>query len=142
MPGKEQKMFVFEEPSAERRTLPGLIGAAASATPEGAARPSPAIRLAARAMDQVRGLAARLADRRRRRARPRLASWTAMSPRVLADIGMTRADVQAVVYGGVPFEQLAARGPVEAPVGELVLTPRQWRAKLCLVGADDLDAAA
>ncbi len=135
-------MFVFEEPSAERRARPGLVGAAVSAEPEAAAQRSPAIRWAASAVDHVRRLAARFAERRRRRARPRLASWTTMNPRVLADIGVTRADVQAVIYGGVPFEQLAARAPVEAPAGELLLTPRHWVPKLCLVGAGDLDAAA
>ena len=135
-------MFMFEEPSAERRALPRGIGVAASARPEGAAQRSPAIRFAARAADHVRRLAARLAERRRRRARPRLASWMAIDPRVLADIGVRPADLQAVVYGGLPFEQLAARGPDEAPAGELRMTPRQWRPKLCLVGAADLDAAA
>ncbi len=135
-------MFMFEEPGAERRALPRLVGAVASAKPEGAAQRSPAVRLAARAADHVRRLAARLAERRRRRARPQLASWMAIHPRVLADIGVRPADLQAAVYGGVPFEQLAARGPDEAPVGELRMAPRQWRAKLCLVGAADLDAAA
>jgi uncharacterized protein YjiS (DUF1127 family) len=135
-------MFVFEEPKAERRALPGLISAAASAEPGKTGQRSPAILLAARVVDHVRRLAAGFAEWRRRRARPRLASWMAMDPRVLADIGVARADVQAVVYGGVPFAQLAARRSVEESGGEVLVTPRPWRAKLCLVASDDLGAAA
>jgi uncharacterized protein YjiS (DUF1127 family) len=76
----------------------------------------------------------------RRRRRPSLQSWMSMDPRLLADIGVRRADVQAVLYAGVPIERLGARRP-EPSTGTVARTcPRT--PQLQLVAADDLDEAA
>ena len=76
-----------------------------------------------------------------RRRRPRLDGWMAMDPRLLADIGVSRTDLQAVLYAGSPIERLGARrgGP---SAGRVVSSPHRPAAPLRLVGTDDLDAAA
>jgi uncharacterized protein YjiS (DUF1127 family) len=102
--------------------------------------PSMAARLVAGAANLIRGLARLLAGRRRRR-RPRLQGWTTMDPRVLADIGVTRADVQAVLYAGVPIERLGAR-PASRSVCAVVAKPCRRAPCLRLAVADDLDRAA
>jgi hypothetical protein len=65
----------------------------------------------------------------------------AMDPRLLADIGVSRTDLQAVLYAGSPIERLGARR-VGPSAGEVVSSPRRPAPPLRLVGADDLDAAA
>lgn len=134
-------MQEFEEARAEWHAPFRWMDATAPAEQE-TAQPTAANALAARARGLVRRLGGWLAERRRRRARPRIASWLAIDPRVLADIGVARADVQAAVYGGVPFEQLAAGRSGEASAGAVLVAPRPWRPKLRLVAADGLDAAA
>jgi len=64
-----------------------------------------------------------------------------MDPRVLADIGVTRADVQAVLYAGVPVERLGAR-PASRSGRAVVAQPCRRALGLRLVVADDLDEAA
>jgi hypothetical protein len=64
-----------------------------------------------------------------------------MDPRVLADIGVTRADVQAVLYAGVPIERLGARSANRSGRAVLATTCRP-APRLRLVAADDLDEAA
>jgi hypothetical protein len=88
----------------------------------------------------LRGLARLLAQRRRRR-RPRLQGWMTMDPRLLADIGVTHADVQAALYAGVPIERLAA-DPARAAGCEVVPKLCRRAPRLRLVVADDLDRAA
>ena len=102
--------------------------------------PSMAARLVAGAANLIRGLARLLAGRRRRR-RPRLQGWMTIDPRVLADIGVTRADVQAVLYAGVPIERLGA-GPASRSGRAVVAKPCRRAPRLRLVAADDLDQAA
>jgi hypothetical protein len=76
-----------------------------------------------------------------RRRRPRLDGWMAMDPRLLADIGVSRTDLHAVLYGGAPIERLGAR-PAIPSSGEVVQGPRRPAPRLRLVAAEDLDAAA
>jgi uncharacterized protein YjiS (DUF1127 family) len=76
-----------------------------------------------------------------RRRRPRLDGWMAMDPRLLADIGVSRTDLHAVLYAGAPIERLGAR-PANPSSGDVVQGPRRPAPRLRLVGADDLDAAA
>jgi hypothetical protein len=64
-----------------------------------------------------------------------------MDPRVLADIGVTRADVQAVLYAGVPIERLGAR-PANRSGREVLAKACRPAPRLRLVVADDLDEAA
>ena len=99
-----------------------------------------AARLVGGAACLIRGLARLLAGRRRRR-RPRLQGWMTMDPRVLADIGVTRADVQAVLYAGVPIERLGAR-PANRSGRAVLATTCRPAPRLRLVAADDLDEAA
>jgi uncharacterized protein YjiS (DUF1127 family) len=98
-----------------------------------------AARLVGGAASLIRGLARLLAGRRRRR-RARLQGWMTMDPRVLADIGVTRADLQAVLYAGVPIERLGARPASRS--GRAVVAKPCRRPCLRLVVADDLDEAA
>ena len=87
----------------------------------------------------IRRLARSLKGLRPRR-RPRLQGWMSMDPRVLADIGVSRADVQAVLYAGVPIERLGTRR-LPRSTGEVEPTCRP-APQLRLVVAEDLDAAA
>jgi uncharacterized protein YjiS (DUF1127 family) len=87
----------------------------------------------------IRGCVRRLAERRRRRAG--LHAWMTMDPRLLADIGVRRSDVHAVVYAGVPIERLRAR-PARGSDGEVAGQPCRTAPHLRLVGADHLDEAA
>ena len=98
-----------------------------------------AARLVGGAASLIRGLARLLAGRRRRR-RARLQGWMTMDPRVLADIGVTRADLHAVLYAGVPIERLGAR-PASGS-GRAAMAKPCRRPCLRLVVADDLDEAA
>jgi uncharacterized protein YjiS (DUF1127 family) len=84
---------------------------------------------------------ARLLKGLRPRRRPRLEGWMSMDPRVMADIGVTRADVQAVLYAGVPIERLGAKRRLPHSTGAIV-QPCRPVPRLRLVVADDLDAAA
>jgi len=63
-----------------------------------------------------------------------------MDPRVLADIGVRRSDVQAVLYAGVPIERLGARRP--GPSTERRATTCRPEAPRPLTAAHDFDAAA
>lgn len=76
-----------------------------------------------------------------RRRRPRLDGWMTMDPRLLADIGVSRTDVQAVLYAGSPIEGLGARR-VSPSAGEVVSGPRRPAPCLRLVEPEHLDAAA
>lgn len=98
-----------------------------------------AARLVGGAACLIRGLARLLAGRRCRR--PRLQEWTTMDPRVLADIGVTRADVQSVLYAGVPVDRLGPR-PARRSGREVVAKPCRPAPRLRLVLADDLEEAA
>lgn len=98
-----------------------------------------AARLVGGAACLIRGLARLLVGRRRRR--PRLQGWTTMDPRLLADIGVTRADVQAVLYAGVPVDRLGAR-PARRSGREVVATPCRLAPRLRLVPAHELEEAA
>ena len=89
----------FYEPRAGRVALPKRIRPAAPTVDSAAV---------GRVARTGRAFAALIASwRARRRARRRLESWLTMDPRVLADIGLQRADVHAAVYGGA---RLADRG--------------------------------
>lgn len=78
--------------------------------------------------------------RARRNARRQLESWLTMDPRLLADIGVQRADVHAAVYG---VARLADRGGRwAAPAGAKVLGVRCRTPQLRGVTGNDLDAAA
>ncbi len=66
----------------------------------------------------------------------------AMDPRLLADIGVSRTDLQAVLYAGAPIERLGARRGGPSAGKEVVSSPRRPAPPLRLVGVDDLDAAA
>ena len=113
---------------------------AADSDPVGAVRQRwTAARLVGGAARLIRGLARLMAERRRRR--PRLQGWTTMDPRLLADIGVTRADVQAVLYAGVPIERLGAR-PASGSGRAAAMAKPCRRPCLRLVVADDLDEAA
>lgn len=112
----------------------------ADSDPVGAVRHRWTARLVGGAACLIRGLARLLAGRRRRR-RPSLQGWMTMDPRVLADIGVTRADVQAVLYAGVPIERLGAR-PASRSGRAVVAQPCRRAPRLRLVVADDLDEAA
>ena len=76
-----------------------------------------------------------------RRRRPRLDGWMTMDPRLLADIGVSRTDLQAVLYAGSPIEGLGARR-VSPSAGEVVSGPRRPAPCLRLVEPEHLDAAA
>ena len=99
--------------------------------------PSMAARLVGGAASLNRGLARLLAGRRRRR-RARLQGWMTMDPR---DIGVTRTDLQAVLYAGVPIERLGAR-PASGSGRAAAMAKPCRRPCLRLVVADDLDQAA
>ena len=88
----------------------------------------------------IRRFARLLAERRQRR-RAALHSWTTMDARLLADIGVRRSDVHAVLYAGVPIERLGAR-PVSGADGEVAEQPSRAAPHLRLVVADHLDEAA
>jgi uncharacterized protein YjiS (DUF1127 family) len=111
----------------------------ADSDPVGAVRHQWAARLVGGAAWLIRGLTRLLAGRRHRR--PRLQGWTTMDPRVLADIGVTRADVQAVLYAGVPVDRLGAR-PARRSGREVVAKPCRPAPRLRLVLADGLEEAA
>jgi uncharacterized protein YjiS (DUF1127 family) len=66
---------------------------------------------------------------RRRRARAQMYAWAALDNRVLADIGVRRADVQAVLLGIVPAAQLRPRSEsaIVARVAVLALAPASPR---------------
>jgi uncharacterized protein YjiS (DUF1127 family) len=85
----------------------------------------------------ARALGAWRRDRAARR-RARLHSFTGLSDRALADIGVRRADVVGALVGAMPLRGApsAAEPPCDARICAL---PR--RPALTLV-ADDLDAAA
>jgi uncharacterized protein YjiS (DUF1127 family) len=100
-------------------------------------RSSTPLRLAGGALRAL----ARMLARRRRARRASLHSWMSMDPRVLADIGVTRADVQAVLYAGVPVERLGARRATPSGA-EMVAKPRRPAPQPRLAVTDDLDAAA
>ena len=135
-------MYPVEQPGAGRNRLPKLICPARSdPMPAG---PRRSIRLAASLAGLGRRLAAVItAWRGRRRARRRLDSWLSMDARALADIGLRRADVQAMVYAGGAGAQLADRGGRWAAIeGETVVPACRRTPQLRLVAGDDLDAAA
>jgi uncharacterized protein YjiS (DUF1127 family) len=81
----------------------------------------------------------------RRRARAQMHAWAALDNRVLADIGVRRADVQAVLLGIVPAAQLRPRSEsaiVAGPsAGCRVLSPPCGQV-LALATAAQLNAAA
>jgi uncharacterized protein YjiS (DUF1127 family) len=87
----------------------------------------------------IRGCVRLLAERRRRRAG--LHAWMTMDPRLLADIGVRRSDVHAVLYAGVPIERLRAR-PARGSDDEVTGQPCRAAPHLRLVVADHLDEAA
>ncbi|HSA82142.1 MAG TPA: hypothetical protein VLE23_15100 [Geminicoccaceae bacterium] len=60
---------------------------------------------------------------------------------MLADIGVRRSDVHAVMYAGVPLERLGAR-TAGRPRREAAARPCRPRPGLRLVVADDLEEAA
>jgi uncharacterized protein YjiS (DUF1127 family) len=93
------------------------------------------------ALRSVSDLFQRLVRRVGRRRRPRLDGWMAMDPRLLADIGVSRTDLHAVLYAGAPIERLGARSARQSS-GEVVFSRRRPAAQLRLLGTDDLDAAA
>lgn len=69
------------------------------------------IRVVARVAGAVRRLGRRLPALGRRRRRPaRLHDWVAMDARLLADIGMSRSDVQAMAVGITPAKPLRDAG--------------------------------
>jgi uncharacterized protein YjiS (DUF1127 family) len=135
-------MHAVKQPGAGRSRLPKLIcPAEPDPTP---AAPRRRLRLAGPLAGIARRLDAALAAwRARRRARRRLESWLTMDPRTLADLGLRRADVQAMVYAGGAGAQVAARGGRWAALaGATVAEARHRPAQLRLVAGDDLDAAA
>jgi uncharacterized protein YjiS (DUF1127 family) len=82
------------------------------------------------------------AMRRRRRRRAGLHALLDMDHRLLADIGLRRGDLDAVMSGVLPIEQVASVIEEPAPAGSrplLVLVPRT-RDGASVRG--DLDAAA
>lgn len=91
-----------------------------------------------RVIGPLRRLVRRLVARRRR---PRLDGWMTMDPRLLADIGVSRTDLQAVLYAGSPIERLGARR-VGPSAREVVSGPRRPAPCLRLVEPEHLDAAA
>jgi uncharacterized protein YjiS (DUF1127 family) len=129
-------MNEFQEPRAGRAKLPQLVRPAA---------PVPVASAPAAASELLAGLGRRLAVviagwRARRRARRRLESWLTMDRRVLADIGMRPADVQAAVYAGAPLAERGGRWTRAA--GDTVVPARRPVPQLRVVASDDLDAAA
>ena len=125
---------------ARRSAAPRRLGSTGP-DPAGAARPwwTPA-RLLDGVARLIRGCVRLLAERRRRR-RAGLHAWTTMDPRLLADIGVRRSDVHAVLYAGVPLERLRAR-PARGSDGEVTGQPCRAAPRLRLVVADHLDEAA
>jgi uncharacterized protein YjiS (DUF1127 family) len=80
-----------------------------------------------------------------RHARAQMHAWAALDNRVLADIGVRRADVQAVLLGIVPAAQLHPRSEsaiVAGPsAGCPVVSPARGQV-LALATAAQLNAAA
>jgi uncharacterized protein YjiS (DUF1127 family) len=75
---------------------------------------------------------------RRRRARAQMYAWAALDNRVLADIGVRRADVQAVLLGIVPAARLRPRSESAIVARSCARSP----ARLPLSPTVQLNAAA
>ena len=82
---------------------------------------------------------------RRRRARAQMHDWATLDDRVLADIGVRRGDVQAVLLDIVPAAQLRARSEsaiVGRPSAGCPALPPGRGQVLLLATAAQLNAAA
>ncbi len=82
---------------------------------------------------------------RRRRARAQMHAWAALNNRVLADIGVRRGDVQAVLLGIVPAGQLRPRSElaiVACPFAGCPAVSPAGGQVLALATAAQLNAAA
>jgi uncharacterized protein YjiS (DUF1127 family) len=128
-----KQMQDFYEPRAGQVTPPTLIRPADPTTSGAASLRSAVHALTARLRRSIAGW------RARRRARRRLESWLTMDPRLLADIGLQRADVDAAVYAGAT---LADRGGRQASAAADVVVEARPRTPLRLVARGELDAAA
>ena len=111
------------------------LRAAGSNPLEGGRRGWTALR---RVIGPLRRLVRRFVARPRR---PRLDGWMTMDPRLLADIGVSRTDIQAALFAGSPIERLGGRR-VSPSAGEVVSGPRRPAPCLRLVEPEHLDAAA
>lgn len=65
--------------------------------------------------------ALRAAMRRRRRRRAELDLLSQISPHLLADIGLRRSDLDAIMAGVVPVEQIGPHAPARWPSALVVL---------------------
>jgi len=94
------------------------------------------------AMARLRCMVADWRQRRAARRRMQLHGFTHMSDRMLADIGVRRADVHAAISGMVPVEHIARTHGGSPWTAQIHALRPQARERPEASAANDLDAAA